>query len=31
MEKEVHTYAAKLLDENKVAEAWQVLLVDTIV
>jgi flavin reductase (DIM6/NTAB) family NADH-FMN oxidoreductase RutF len=30
MEKEVHTYAAKLLDENKVAEAWQVLLADTI-
>jgi len=26
MEREVHTYAAKLLDENKVAEAWQVLL-----
>ncbi|MGZ8560581.1 MAG: flavin reductase family protein [Flavisolibacter sp.] len=26
MEKEVHSYAAKLLDENKVDEAWQVLL-----
>ena len=26
MEKEVHSYAAKLLDENKVYEAWQVLL-----
>lgn len=26
MEKEVHSYAAKLLDQNKVAEAWQVLL-----
>ena len=26
MEKEVHLYAAKLLDEKKVAEAWQVLL-----
>jgi flavin reductase (DIM6/NTAB) family NADH-FMN oxidoreductase RutF len=26
MEKEVHSYAAKLLDENKVQEAWQVLL-----
>jgi flavin reductase (DIM6/NTAB) family NADH-FMN oxidoreductase RutF len=26
LEKEVHTYAAKLLDENKVYEAWQVLL-----
>jgi hypothetical protein len=26
MEKEVHQYAAKLLDEGKVAEAWQVLL-----
>jgi flavin reductase (DIM6/NTAB) family NADH-FMN oxidoreductase RutF len=26
MEKEVHGYAAKLLDENKVHEAWQVLL-----
>ena len=26
MEKEVHLYAAKLLDQNKVHEAWQVLL-----
>ena len=26
MEKEVHSYAAKLLNENKVHEAWQVLL-----
>jgi flavin reductase (DIM6/NTAB) family NADH-FMN oxidoreductase RutF len=26
MEKEIHTYAAKLLNENKVDEAWQVLL-----
>jgi flavin reductase (DIM6/NTAB) family NADH-FMN oxidoreductase RutF len=26
MEKEAHFYAAKLLDEGKVAEAWQVLL-----
>lgn len=26
MEKEVHLYAAKLLDEHKVHEAWQVLL-----
>ncbi|MGI8601183.1 MAG: flavin reductase family protein [Chitinophagaceae bacterium] len=26
MEKELHTYAAKLLDENKIQEAWQVLL-----
>ena len=26
MEREVHTYAAKLLNENKVEEAWQVLL-----
>ena len=26
MEKEIHTYAAKLLNENKVYEAWQVLL-----
>jgi flavin reductase (DIM6/NTAB) family NADH-FMN oxidoreductase RutF len=26
MEREVHGYAAKLLDENKVQEAWQVLL-----
>lgn len=26
MEKEIHTYAAKLLAENKVHEAWQVLL-----
>lgn len=26
MEKEVHSYAAKLLDENKVNDAWQVLL-----
>ncbi len=27
MEKELHNYAARLLDENKVEEAWQVLLV----
>jgi flavin reductase (DIM6/NTAB) family NADH-FMN oxidoreductase RutF len=26
MEKEVHSYAAKLLDQNKIYEAWQVLL-----
>jgi flavin reductase (DIM6/NTAB) family NADH-FMN oxidoreductase RutF len=26
MEKEIHTYAAQLLNEGKVAEAWQVLL-----
>jgi hypothetical protein len=26
MEQEVHAYAAKLLDQNKVHEAWQVLL-----
>ena len=26
MEKEVHTYAVKLLDQNKIHEAWQVLL-----
>lgn len=26
MEKEIHTYAARLLDQNKVYEAWQVLL-----
>ena len=26
MEKEVHAYAAKLLDQNKVHDAWQVLL-----
>jgi flavin reductase (DIM6/NTAB) family NADH-FMN oxidoreductase RutF len=26
MEKEVHRYAAKLLDQNRVHEAWQVLL-----
>ena len=26
MEKEIHSYAAKLLDEGKVEEAWQVLL-----
>jgi flavin reductase (DIM6/NTAB) family NADH-FMN oxidoreductase RutF len=26
MEREVHSYAKKLLDENKVKEAWQVLL-----
>lgn len=26
METEVHIYAKKLLDENKLAEAWQVLL-----
>lgn len=28
MEEELHKYAAKLLDENKVEEAWQVLLTD---
>lgn len=28
MEKEVHRHAAKLLDQGKVAEAWQVLLFD---
>ena len=28
MEKELHAYAKKLLDEGKVKEAWQVLLVD---
>ncbi len=26
MEEELHKYAAKLLDESKVDEAWQVLL-----
>lgn len=26
MERELHSYAAKLLDQNKVEEAWQVLL-----
>ena len=26
MEKELHSYAAKLLDEGKVTNAWQVLL-----
>jgi hypothetical protein len=26
MEKELHSYAKKLLDEGKVTEAWQVLL-----
>ncbi len=26
MEKEIHRYAKKLLDENKIREAWQVLL-----
>jgi len=26
MEKELHTYAKKLLEEGKVKEAWQVLL-----
>jgi flavin reductase (DIM6/NTAB) family NADH-FMN oxidoreductase RutF len=26
MEREVHAYAAKLLDQNKIHEAWQVLL-----
>jgi flavin reductase (DIM6/NTAB) family NADH-FMN oxidoreductase RutF len=26
MEKELHSYAKKLLDENKVKEAWQILL-----
>jgi hypothetical protein len=26
MEKELHLYAAELLDKGKVAEAWQVLL-----
>jgi flavin reductase (DIM6/NTAB) family NADH-FMN oxidoreductase RutF len=26
MEREIHTYAANLLDQNKVYEAWQVLL-----
>jgi len=26
MEKELHLYAKKLLEENKVKEAWQVLL-----
>jgi hypothetical protein len=26
MEKELHTYAKKLLDDGKVKEAWQVLL-----
>jgi len=26
MEKELHSYAKKLLDQGKVNEAWQVLL-----
>jgi hypothetical protein len=26
MEREIHIYAKKLLDENKITEAWQVLL-----
>jgi hypothetical protein len=26
MEKELHSYAKKLLEEHKVKEAWQVLL-----
>jgi flavin reductase (DIM6/NTAB) family NADH-FMN oxidoreductase RutF len=26
MEKEIHRYAAKLLDDNRITEAWQVLL-----
>ena len=26
MEKEIHLYAAKLLNDGKVTEAWQVLL-----
>jgi hypothetical protein len=26
MEKELHSYAKKLLDQGKVQEAWQVLL-----
>lgn len=30
MEKELHKYAAKLLDEGKVDEAWQVLLADVV-
>lgn len=29
MEKELHAYAAKLLDQGKIAEAWQVLLAIT--
>ena len=29
MEAELHTYAKILLDEGKVREAWQVLLVNT--
>ena len=29
MEKELHSYAKKLLDEGKVREAWQVLLANT--
>lgn len=28
MEKELHSYAKKLLDDGKIREAWQVLLVD---
>jgi len=28
MGKELHAYAARLLDEGKVDEAWQVLLAD---
>jgi flavin reductase (DIM6/NTAB) family NADH-FMN oxidoreductase RutF len=30
MEKELHRYAARLLDQNKVDDAWQVLLADEI-
>ncbi len=30
MEKEIHQYAKKLLDENKVQQAWQVLLYNNI-
>jgi hypothetical protein len=29
MEKELHAYAKKLLDEGKVEEAWQVLLTES--
>jgi hypothetical protein len=28
MEREIHTYAAKLLEQNRVDDAWQVLLVN---
>jgi hypothetical protein len=28
MEKELHQYAARLLDEGRVDDAWQVLLAD---